>query len=141
MPLKFCRKGAATPHDAFYYYAGRELQAVRSGRWKLHFPHEYLTVAGPPGRDGKPANFENLKPKSIQRSGIHGIASRHGYEVRRIGLSLYDLDADPGETQNVAGEHPRIVERLSKLAEAARADLGNTLTGREGAGVRPAGKL
>jgi arylsulfatase A-like enzyme len=92
-PLISGQEGAATPHDAFYYYAGQELQAVRSGRWKLHFPHEYLTVAGTPGRDGKPANFENLKPKSIQQSGIHGIASRHGYKVRRIGLSLYDLEA------------------------------------------------
>ena len=140
-PLMSGQKGATTPHDVFYYYAGQELQAVRSGRWKLHFPHEYLTVAGPPGRDGKPANFENLKPKSIQQSGIHGIASRHGYEVRRIDLSLYDLDADPGETLNVAKEHPGIVKRLSKLAEAARADLGDALTGREGTGVRPAGRL
>jgi len=138
-PLLAGREDVATPHEAFYYYAGRELQALRSGRWKLHFPHEYLTVAGPPGRDGKPANFENLKPKSIQQSGIHGIASRHGYEVRRIGLALYDLEADPGETRNLAGEHPEIVARLLQLAEAARADLGDALTRREGTGVRPAG--
>ena len=133
------REGATTPHDAFYYYAGQELQAVRSGRWKLHFPHDYLTVAGPPGHDGKPANFENLKPKSIQQSGIQGIASRHGYEVRHIGLALYDLAADPGETRNLASEHPEIVERISQSAEAARADLGDAITGREGSGVRPAG--
>jgi arylsulfatase A len=67
--------------------------------------------------------------------------SRHGYEVRRIGLSLYDLEADPGETRNLAKEHPGIVKRLSELAERARADLGDTLTGREGAGIRPGGKL
>jgi arylsulfatase A-like enzyme len=138
-PLLSGREGATTPHEAFYYYAAEELQAVRSEQWKLHFPHEYLSVAGPPGRDGKPANFENLKPKSIQQSGIQGIASRHGYEVRRIELSLYDLAADPGETRNLAGEHPEMVKRLSKLAEAARADLGDALTGREGSGVRPAG--
>jgi arylsulfatase len=140
-PLISGRQGAASPHEGFFCYAGRELQAVRSGRWKLHFPHEYLTVAGPPGRDGKPANFENLKPKSIQQSGIYGIASRHGYAVRRIELALYDLETDPGETRNLAGEHPEIVERLSRLAEAARADLGDALTGREGDGVRPAGQL
>ena len=46
-----------------------------------------------------------------------------------------------GETLNVAKGHPGIVERLSKLADDARADLGDALAGREGAGVRPAGKL
>lgn len=131
---------ATTPHQAFFYYAGRELQAVRGGRWKLHFPHDYLTVAGPPGHDGKPSNFDKLQPKSIQQSGIRGIASRHGYKVLRIGLSLYDLQTDPGETRNVAKEHPEIVTRLSELAEPARADLGDALTGREGSGIRPAGR-
>lgn len=139
-PVISGRPGAASPHDAFFYYAGEELQAVRAGRWKLHFPHEYLTVAGPPGRGGKPANFENLKPKMIEESGIRGIASRHGYAVARIGLALYDLDADPGETRNLAAEHPEVVSRLSSLAEAARADLGDALTGRKGTGVRPAAK-
>lgn len=28
---------AASPHDAFYYYWMDHLEAVRSGRWKLHF--------------------------------------------------------------------------------------------------------
>jgi arylsulfatase A-like enzyme len=27
---------------------------------------------------------------------------------------LYDLDADPGEARNVAGEHPDVVERLRR---------------------------
>ncbi len=29
---------AATPHEAFYYYFMSQLQAVRSGPWKLHLP-------------------------------------------------------------------------------------------------------
>jgi arylsulfatase A len=32
-PLMSGQDGATTPHDVFYYYAGQELQAVRSGRW------------------------------------------------------------------------------------------------------------
>ena len=28
---------------------------------------------------------------------------------------LYDLEADPGETRNVAKEHPEVVEQLRKL--------------------------
>jgi arylsulfatase len=135
--------GAAdhSPRQTFYYYAGDELQAVRSGAWKLHLPHEYLTPAQPPGKDGKPANFANLKPESMQQSGLRGIASRHGYLVRKIEQSLFNLEADVGETNDVAADHLDIVDRLLKLAEEARADLGDSLTKRTGANVRPSGKL
>ncbi len=30
------REGAETPHEVFYYYRDDRLQALRSGRWKLH---------------------------------------------------------------------------------------------------------
>jgi arylsulfatase len=130
-----------SPRTEFYYYAGDELQAVRSGPWKLHLPHEYLTSAQPPGKDGKPANFANLRPESMQQSGLRGIASRHGYLIRKIDQSLFNLDSDIGEASNVAADHADVVERLLKLAEAARADLGDSLTKRTGANVRPSGKL
>jgi arylsulfatase len=130
-----------SPRDTFYFYAGDELQAVRSGPWKLHLPHEYLTPALPPGKEGKPANFSNLKPASMQQSGLRGIASRHGYLVRKIELSLYNLDDDVGESTNLADKHPQTVARLLDLAERARAELGDSLTKRQGSGVRPCGKL
>lgn len=132
-------KDARSPHDAYYFYSGDELQAVRSGRFKLHFPHDYLTVTGPPGRGGKPAVVPDQKPLSIAESGIRGIASRHGYGVGRIELSLFDLENDSGEQHNVAAEHPEIVKRLSELAQAAREDLGDSLTGVKGKNLRPAG--
>ena len=123
------------------FYAGGELQAVRSGDWKLHFEHYYLTVTGPPGRNGKPSNFENLKPESITQSGIHGIASRHGYKVAHIPLSLFNMTTDPGEQHNVADQHPEIVAQLTKLAEPIRAELGDKLTGTIGREVRAAGDV
>lgn len=132
---------ARSPRRSFLYYAGDELQAVREGAWKLHVPHEYLTVAAAPGRNGKPSNFENLKPESMQLSGLRGIASRHGYKVASIGLALYNLVDDPGESRDVAAEHPDVVARLQQLVEQARADLGDSLTGRRGANVRPVGSV
>ena len=36
-----------SPHEAYYFYYGRQLQAIRMGKWKLHFPHGYRTMAGP----------------------------------------------------------------------------------------------
>ena len=75
---------------------------------------------GRAGPRGKPSNFGKLEPVAIEQSGIRGIASRHGYRVERLGLSLFDLDQDVGETKDVAAEHPEIVERLTQLAEKAR---------------------
>ncbi|GAB4163585.1 MAG: sulfatase [Planctomycetota bacterium] len=120
-PLLFGEEGARSPHEVFYcYYAGGELQAVRDRRYKLHFPHRYATLAGRPGgRDGTPAP----------------------YSTAEIPLSLFDLKEDPGETRDVAAEHPEVVARLQHLAEKARADLGDRLTGAKGSGIRPAGRL
>jgi arylsulfatase A len=105
-----------SPHEALYFYWGPELQAVRSGPWKLHFPHDYRTLAGKTGgTNGMPARYQNA----------------------RIEESLFDLASDPGESRNVAAEHPEIVARLRMLAETAREELGHT--NRKGRGQRPAG--
>jgi arylsulfatase A-like enzyme/dienelactone hydrolase len=139
-PLLFGTPGAKG-REEFWYYAGDELHAVRLGDWKLHVPHDYLTVAAEPGRSGKPSNWANMKPQSIENSGIRGIASRHGYRVESIGLALYNVRTDPGETRDVAAAHPEIVARLQQRIAAARADLGDTLTKTKGANVRPAGDV
>jgi arylsulfatase A-like enzyme len=130
---------AKSLHEALVFYGGSELQAVRSGDWKLHFAHSYITVDGPPGRDGKPSRFGEMKPKSITQSGIEGIASRHGYRVEKTPLALFNLQDDPGETRDVAKEHPEIVERLQKLAEPMRKELGDALMKVKGTENRPLG--
>lgn len=105
-----------SPHEALYFYWGPELQAVRSEQWKLHFPHAYRTLDGKRGgQDGMPARYDNA----------------------RIELSLFDLASDPGESRNVAADHPEVVQRLQNLAEKAREELGDT--GRKGRGQRPSG--
>ena len=139
LPLLEGRAGVKSPHEALVFYGGDELQAVRSGEWKLHFPHPYITVDGEPGRDGKPAKFGQMKPKSIMQSGIAGIASRHGYRVENVDLSLFNLKDDPGELHNIAAEHPEIVKRLRALAETTRKELGDALQGTKGAENRPLG--
>jgi arylsulfatase A len=118
-PLLSGQPGAKTPHEHFYYYWNLALEAVRSGEWKLHLPHEYRTLAGEPGNDGQPGPYKQAK----------------------IELALFNLARDVGESQNVAAEHPDVVQRLLAIAEEARADLGDSLTGREGAGRRPPGRL
>jgi arylsulfatase len=128
-PLLFGKPGAKSPHEVYYFYSGEELHAVRSGKWKLHVPHEYLTVNGPPGTDGKPANWGKMTPEAMSVSGVRGIASRHGYK----------LEADVGETTNLADKHPDVVKQMLAHVEAAREELGDAITGRKGKGVRPCG--
>ncbi len=140
LPLLTGQPGAKG-REEFWFYSGEELHAVRLGDWKLHVPHEYLTVAAEPGRVGKPSNYANMKPDSIENSGIRGIASRHGYRFEKTEIALYNVRADPTETVNVATQHPDIVTRLQARIAAARADLGDSITGAKGANVRPAGDI
>ncbi len=98
-----------TPYEAFYYYDADTLQAVRQGRWKLFVPLE--TVSGHP----------HFEPGEGNRP------------------LLFDVVADVGCAQDVAADHPEVVARLRRLAEAARAELGDQ--GTPGAGVRPPGFL
>jgi arylsulfatase A-like enzyme len=137
--LWFGKEGATSPHEALVFYAGSELQAIRRGNWKLHFPHPFITPDAELGRDGKPANWGNMKPAEITQSGIEGIATRHGYKVAQQKLALYDLKADPAESNDLSADHPEVVAELQKLAETYRRDLGDSLTQTVGEGVRPLG--
>ncbi len=85
---------AATPHEAFFYYKGNQLKAVRSGKWKLHF-----------GRaQGK-------------------ASARRGKGSSSPIMALYDLDADMGEKTNVLASHPEVVERLRLYAASFEEEL------------------
>jgi len=121
-PLISGQPGAKTPHEVYcYYYYATELHAVRSGPWKLHFPHRYRSLDGRPGGTG-------------------GMPVRYTMKRTGPGLELYNLETDIGETTNVADQHPEVVKRLEALAEKAREDLGDKLTKRKGKNVRPHGE-
>jgi arylsulfatase len=86
--------------DVHYYYQINELQAVRKGKWKLHFPHTYdhITVVGHDGARGT-------------------------IETANLELALFDLEVDVAEAHNVAAQHPEIVRELSALGEKFGARL------------------
>ncbi|MDE0820287.1 MAG: sulfatase [Opitutales bacterium] len=98
----FTNDSAKSPHEAYYFYYGNQLQAVRSGKWKLHFPHNYRTMAGRPGGKG-------------------GIPTK--YSQDKIGLSLFNLRADIGETTDVKDQNGTVTDRLVRLGMAFDADL------------------
>ena len=119
-PLLAGVPGARSPYEKFFYYRTGQLQAVRSGRWKLHVPHAYwTTVGGEIGRDGVPGSYAEVE----------------------IGFSLFDLEADIGETTDVAGQHPDVVERLLRFIEEGRRDIGDDITESVGTGARRPGQV
>ena len=101
-------KSSKSPYRAFYYYYCSQLQAVRSGHWKLMLPLE--------------ARWVNFQRKTMKGE-----------------LALYDVETDPAESRNVAALHPDVVQRLTRLAQKAREDLGDV--DRPGKNRRPVGKF
>ncbi len=111
-PLMMREPNARSPHEALYFYWGNSLEAVRSGRWKLHLPHAYRTLSGRPGGSGgKPTRYDQAK----------------------TGLALYDLENDIGEKDNVAAKHPDVVKRLTEMGKEFDAELQRNR--------RPAGRI
>jgi hypothetical protein len=43
--------------------------------------------------------------------------------VKRIGLSLFDMENDPKETTDVKEKYPEVAERLKAYAEAHRREF------------------
>ena len=96
------KEGARSPHDALYFYWNENLEAVRSGRWKMHLPHPYRTLGGKEGgKGGQPVKYEDTSTR----------------------LALFDLVKDPGETQDVSAEHADIMARLKETARRFDEDL------------------
>ena len=96
LPLLLGSSGARSPHEAFYYYAQSQLQAVRSGPWKLHLPLEKRL-----GRGAK-ATQDSNSPR------------------------LYNVVNDPAEKENLAAAQGDTVKKLLALAEVARVEIGDT---------------
>ena len=118
----FTGESTTSPHEAyFFWYHNNQLEAMRSGKWKLHFPHRYRTMQGQAlGNGGTPGKYTHIDITEI---------------------TLYDLERDIGETTDVAADNPEVVERLVLLADAKRAELGDNLTNITGSQTREPGRI
>ena len=119
-PLMSGKSGVKSPHEAFFYYRGYALEAVRSGKWKLHLPHSYRTLAGREGgTGGQPTKYEQGK----------------------IDQSLFDLEKDIGEQNDVSAQYPDVIERLLGFAEQMRQELGDSSKQMKGSSRREPGRI
>lgn len=101
-----------SPYESFYFYREDDLEAIQSGRFKLHLPHSYKRLVVP-GSGGKPGRYDDTD----------------------LETSLFDIERDPGERYNIAGLYLEVVDELSERArqfdEALKADsrpAGRVLT-------------
>ena len=92
---------AKSPHEAYFFYRGDRLEAVRSGKWSLHLNHSYRSLKDQPGKDGIPGPY-------IQK---------------QTEVTLYDLEKDLSQKRDLAEDYPRIVNRLQDLAKKFDASL------------------
>ena len=79
-----CDQGS---RNHFRYYDGKELQAIRQGKWKLRLP-----------------NLKNFRKWSELDQGTQEV-------------ELYNLEADIGEKKNVAKANPKLVKDMLATAE------------------------
>ncbi len=82
--------------ETFFYYRVEQLQAARSGRWKLYL-----------GRDDWRKISWNLDREKSE-------------------MKLFDLEEDISEENNVADQYPDVVQRLVKIADEMINDIGDT---------------
>lgn len=87
-------KAEETEREAWYYFGGTSLQAVRSGPWKLAVTAQSVGMG-----------FKE-RPEDLRRKG-----------------RLYHLDDEIGETTDLAAKHPEVVKRLTALAKAMEGEI------------------
>ena len=129
-------------HNVVFGQQGPRLATVRDARWKLHVlaagdTRADTTVGGwldPRAPDGvtilapyeqsQPAEYPGIRTGDLPRA-----------------MSLFDLENDPAEQRDVAGEHPEVVNRLKSLFDGIAGNPGvpngNAASGRSPKTMEP----
>jgi len=101
-PLLLGRANAKSPHQAFFYYKGNDLQAVRSGKWKLHTNGQLY----------------NLRKDIGER---HNVAKDNPGVAKRLTKYLDDCRADLDDPKNCRpvgkNMNPQYLVPLEKLKD------------------------
>ncbi len=92
-------KSQESPREAHFYFKGNQIEAVRSGPWKLSITNR--------ASSSKKAPTQETSSPPV----------------------LYNLENDIGERTDVATQHPEVVERLQRFIDQMDADLGKNQLG------------
>jgi len=149
-PLMNGTPDARTPHDAYFYYQGNQLEAVRCGNWKLRrvgaaalndvqeniADSRDLAKSHPDIYRGLLDAIDNLDAAELhtvqeKASQMKDLAPKHRELIQRVvgkfsnvnDVELFDLQLDVSETRNLAEKHPDIVRRLTDTMNRFDRDL------------------
>jgi arylsulfatase A-like enzyme len=89
--MPFLEGSSASPRRTLGFFRNVRLFALRSGRWKLHF------IKMPADKRGRLMQPITCYPPE-----------------------LYDLENDPGESRNVAGDYPDVVAAMARVSAELR---------------------
>ncbi len=96
MNLMPALKGKQQPERTIFFYRGEHLNAVRKGKWKLHFRY-----------------YDHSKG---------GYSKKENWITTENPL-LFDLEVDPSEKYNLSDKHPGIVAELTTTAENYKKEI------------------
>jgi arylsulfatase A len=65
--LMFGTPGAKSPHEAFFYYRGNNLEAVRTGRWKLRRSKKNIELYDLEADISEKNNLKDKYPEIVKR--------------------------------------------------------------------------
>jgi arylsulfatase A-like enzyme len=120
-PLLSGQPSARSPHEAFYYYFGDQLQAVRSGPYKLYLP--LATPAGPPAQQTPRA--ARLYDLNCDLQEAKNLAADKPEVVARLTALANRARHDLGDNdQQGAGQRPaaKIAHPTPRVLETSRAE-------------------
>ncbi len=101
-PILTDQKGAKLPHNILFAYTGKNLQAIRKGKYKIHLPRT---------------------PGSVPFYSQHKWGK--GTIDSLVTLMLFNLEEDIEEQNNLADIYPDIMNELLEEAKKARNELGD----------------
>ncbi len=96
LPLMEGRPGARSPHEAYYYYKGKTLEAVRAGEWKLRI-------------------IDHKKKKKRGKGKPKPAMEKDQSKKKKFIIELYNLKQDISESNNLAEKRPEIVKKLKTM--------------------------
>ncbi|GAA5508994.1 sulfatase [Novipirellula caenicola] len=113
-PLLFSEQAAKSPYQAFYYYHTDQLQAIRSGPWKLFLPvtgrpHPHFK----PNQPSEPLLFNVVEDIASE----HNVASEHPKIVDRLMALAEQAREDLGDSGR-PGSGQRPVGQIEESAIA-----------------------
>lgn len=92
---------AKTPHEQFFYFSNYDLEAVRSGDWKLRLVAHGSAIKGPKRRG---VALYNLKDDLSETTEL---AAKHPEIVEQLQAKLQQCREDLGDGPKRAGNHRR----------------------------------